>query len=191
MTTFRAEYKLKGQLVVIRNAEPEDASAMIALINQLDTESTFLSREPGEFSFTEEQERAYIQTHKESQNSRLLVAEIAGRIVGSAGTEFGKGNRQYMHAGSVSIAVAKACWGMNIGRVLMEENIRWLSQNGVEKVNLTVDTQNVRAVSLYQKLGFVIEGRQMRERKLADGSYREAYWMGLLLPGADPSLEVE
>lgn len=191
MATYWAEYKLHGQLVIIRTPEPEDAPALIALVNQLDTESIFLSREPGEFAYTEEQERTFIQTCKDAPNRRILIAEVVGRVVAMSTVEFGTGYRRFLHAGGLGVAVAKACWSMGIGRVLMEENVRWLSKNGVKKVNLTVDTQNFRAISLYQKLGFVVEGKQRHDRKLADGSYRDSYWMGMFLPDECTFVEAE
>ena len=180
MAAFYSEYKLGGQIITIRSAEPEDAKACIALIHQMDGESVFLTREPGEFELSEAQEREYLAAQKEAENSRTLLAEKDGRVVALSGAQFGKRQR-YCHAGGVGVAVAKACWGIGIGRALMEEQMKWLKENGVTKVNLQVDTENCRAISLYLRLGFVVEGRQTRERRLPDGSYREAYWMGLLL----------
>lgn len=180
MATFHCEYKFSGQHVTIRNAEPEDAKQMIALVRQMDEESVFLTREPGEFDLSEEDEKAFILSQKEAANARMLIAEKGDRIIAICGASFGRKQR-YRHAGEVSVAVMKACWGIGIGRALMEEQIKWLGENGVTKVNLQVDTKNRRALALYQSLGFVVEGRQARERKLQDGSYRETYWMGLVL----------
>jgi len=180
MAIFYSEYKLSGQHIVIRSAEPEDAKACVALIHQMDGESVFLSREPGEFELSEEQESEYLAAQKEAEDRRYLLAEKDGRVIAISGAWFGKRQR-FCHAGEIGIAVAKACWSMGIGRALMEEQIKWFRENGVTKVNLQVDTQNYRAISLYLNLGFVVEGRCARERRLPDGSYREAYWMGLLL----------
>ena len=180
MAIFRETYKLSGKIVILRNAEPEDAAALIALVQQVDTETTFLSREPGEFSMTEADERTFIQSQKDMPNARLVVAEIDGRIVAFSGAFFHTTSR-YRHAGEVTLAVLAAHWGMGIGQALLAEHIAWCKQNNVKKINLTVDTQNLRAISLYHRLGFVVEGRQSRERRLADGTYRESYWMGLAL----------
>lgn len=183
MAKLQAAYKLNGRLVTIRNAEPDDASALIALVNRFDAETTFLTREPGEFDMTEERERDILQAKKDAPHCLYLVAEVEGNPVATAHAEYGQ-KRRYRNVAHIGIAVAKAYWGIGIGRALLEELIRWLEDNGVEKVNLTVDTNNIRAQRLYQSLGFFVEGRQARESKMADGSYREAYWMGLLLPRA-------
>ena len=180
MATFYAEYKLSGQHIILRNAEPEDAKACIALIHQMDRETIFLSREPGEFELSEEQESKYLAAQKEAENRRYLIAEKDGRVIASCNAQFGKRQR-FRHAGELGIVIAKACWRMGIGRALMEEQIKWLRDNGVTKVNLQVDTRNFHAISLYMNLGFVVEGQCSRERRLPDGTYREAYWMGLTI----------
>ena len=183
MATFYSEYKFRGQRVIVRSAEPEDAKACVELIHQMDGESVFLSREPGEFELSQEQEKEYLASQKKAENSRTLLAEKDGSIIAISGAWFGKRQR-FRHAGEIGIAVAKACWGIGVGRALMEEQIKWFQENGVTKVNLMVDTENKRAISLYLSLGFVVEGRCARERRLKDGAYREAYWMGLFLPDA-------
>lgn len=180
MAVFREEYKIKGKKVVIRNAEPEDAETMIELVRRFDEESDFLAREPGEFQMTVEAERSYIEKRKNMPNYRFAVAEVNGKIVGSSDA-FYHTRRRYRHAGEVAIAIEQAHWGLGLGRAMLEEEIDWLRANGVTKVNLSVDTQNLRAISLYQRLGFVVEGLRRRDRRMADGSYRDAYWMGLCL----------
>lgn len=180
MALFQQAYKLSGRPVLIRNAEPEDAPALIALIRRYDEETPFLSREPGEFDMTEEQERAYIETQRSKANSLLLVAEVAGRPVGSLGATFGE-NFRTRHTGQIGIAIEKAHWGMGIGKALMGSALSWLKENEVERVVLTVDTENLRAISLYMGFGFIVEGRHERERKLINGTYRDSYAMSLRL----------
>ena len=42
----------------------------------------------------------------------------------------------------------------------------------MEKLSLSVFSDNDRAIALYEASGFGIEGRREREYRLADGSYR-------------------
>lgn len=176
MARFFVQYKLKGKLLTLRNAEPEDAAELIALINRLDSETDFLSREAGEFEMTEERERAFIQQRVDMPYFRFAVAVLDGRIVGVSDAYF-RTRRRYRHSGEVSIAILQKYWGMGIGRTVLEDGIQWLRQNGVENVELTVDTQNLRALGLYTHLGFQVEGTLLRHHRMADGSYRNAYRM--------------
>lgn len=180
MAIFRAEYKLSGKRIILRSAEPEDAGACIELLNRLDQQTVFLLREPGEFSMTLEQERDLIASRKQSESNLMLLAEMDGRIIASAGAAYDT-RKRLRHAASIGIAIDQPFWGIGIGRAMMEELIGWLRGQHVEKINLIVDTGNTRAISLYMRYGFTVEGTQRHERKMPDGSYRDAYWMTLFL----------
>lgn len=178
MAAFHAQYMVRGTRMTVRSAEPDDAPALIAMVHQLDRETTFLAREPGEFDMTEARERDFLQGCKESERCLYLVAVLDGVIVGNCNAVYGARQR-YRHVADISVGVLKPHWGQGIGRILMRTCIDWLQACGVEKVELAVDTQNLRAIPLYLKLGFVIEGVIRHDRKLADGSYRDAYRMAL------------
>lgn len=178
MAIFRQEYRIKGKRVTIRNAEPEDAQTIIDLIQKLDSETLFLAREPGEFSMTVDRERAYIESRKGMPNYRFAVAEAEGRIIASSDA-FYQTRSRYRHIGEIAVGVLESHWGAGIGRAMVEEDIEWLHMNGVEKVQLTVDTKNYRAIMMYMHMGFTIDGVLSRERKLANGAYRDAYMMSL------------
>jgi RimJ/RimL family protein N-acetyltransferase len=51
----------------------------------------------------------------------------------------------------------------------------------LENINLRVISNNLRAMGLYRKLGFLAEGRRVREIKYSDGSYADEILMGNLL----------
>lgn len=182
MATFLKEYEVKGRRITLRNAEPEDAAEMLAVLDQLYRETTFLTREPGELPFTEADERTFLQKEKGNPNARFAVAVVDGRIAGSCNLRIGS-LRRTRHKAELGIALLKAYWRMGIGRTLMADAIAWAGARGIEKIELTVDTQNLAAISLYQQLGFLVEGRQLRASKLADGAYRDIYMMGLFLAG--------
>ncbi len=54
-------------------------------------------------------------------------------------------------------------------------------ENGIFRITLEVDINNYRAISLYLKLGFEIEGTLRNDKMLSDGSYTSGYVMALLL----------
>jgi len=53
----------------------------------------------------------------------------------------------------------------------MNAFIEWAEASSVEKVCLSVFATNARAIALYQKFGFVEEGRRPNEVKLGPGEY--------------------
>ena len=164
----------------IRNAEPEDAERMIAHINQVDTESVFLTREPGEFAMSVEEEQKFLTRKRDSEFSLFLIAEVHDEIVASCEIQINP-KKRFCHKGDLGIAVQKAYWSMGIGRKMMNAVISWCRDRGLIKIELSVDTENQRALSLYTSLGFEIEGTIRKAKRLADGTTRDNYNMGLLL----------
>jgi ribosomal protein S18 acetylase RimI-like enzyme len=69
----------------------------------------------------------------------------------------------------------------------MRECIKWCKEKGVEQLELEVVTQNNRAVSMYQDLGFQIYGTKKHALKYSDETYADEYYMILFLTGINPA----
>jgi RimJ/RimL family protein N-acetyltransferase len=70
---------------------------------------------------------------------------------------------------------------VGIGSAVLATLIGWARGTGiVTKTNLSVRTVNGRAIRLYQRAGFEIEGTLRREVFL-HGRYYDQHWMGLEL----------
>lgn len=65
---------------------------------------------------------------------------------------------------------------------LIEFLISWAKgQKGLEKICLGVVSINDRAIKVYKRMGFVEEGRQIKQIKYEDGSYGDDVLMGLYI----------
>jgi L-phenylalanine/L-methionine N-acetyltransferase len=86
------------------------------------------------------------------------------------------------HTAQLGVVVARAWWGRRVGSALMRELLNladdWLN---LQRVELSVFTGNARAVELYQRHGFEVEGTQ-RALALREGRYADAYLMSRLHP---------
>ncbi|WP_346962532.1 hypothetical protein [Clostridium sp.] len=60
MALYNKKVSIKDCSVIIRNPEVKDAKQVIDLLKLIDTESTFLLREPGEFTISVEREKELI-----------------------------------------------------------------------------------------------------------------------------------
>lgn len=61
-----------------------------------------------------------------------------------------------------------------------EELEKWAIENNIKRFELTVMTHNEKAVNLYKKMGFKIEG--IKEHSiLMDGKFIDEYYMGEIL----------
>jgi RimJ/RimL family protein N-acetyltransferase len=175
------EHHLKnGQVLTIREAAPEDARALLDYIENVSGESGFLGFGPGEFELSEGEEADYLRRMRDADNQLYLVGLINDMIVSTL--TFSAGRRvRVRHSGEFGMSVRKQLWGLGIGSLMLEALIAWAGETGiVKKINLRVRTDNQRAIALYRRKGFVIEGTIHREIFL-DGQYYDHHWMGLVL----------
>ena len=129
---------------------------------------------------TVKEEEAFVRKLKNSINKIFLVAIIDRKIVGILTFEGGDKPRD-KHRGELGISTLKSHWGMGVGTTLMEHFLVWAKQTKiVRKVNLKVQTNNERAIKLYKKFGFKIEGTITRDAFVKNTFY-DSYAMGLVM----------
>ena len=73
----------------------------------------------------------------------------------------------------------RAYWSQGVASRMLAEVIAWAPGAGIKRLELTVHTANARAVSVYQRCGFEIEGIR-RSSMLVDGVYTDEYLMALI-----------
>jgi putative acetyltransferase len=155
--------------LLIRPLRSDDADALNEL-RRRDAVAEFIP------SFSSERESATRELLDGfGANDHVFVAELDGRVVAYALLHVREGKER--HSGWVGVAVHDAFAGRGIGRALMEKLLelsdRWL---GLLRVDLTVVANNTRAIGLYEKLGFVVEGTQ-RKATYFDGRYWDVLCM--------------
>jgi RimJ/RimL family protein N-acetyltransferase len=172
-------YLLKnGSRLTLREAEPRDAEAMLIFVEQTAHESENLTRGPGEFTLSVEQERDFLAASAQAPTSLFLLAEVAGELAGNL--NFSAGNRQRIrHIGDMGIAVLQKYWNLGIGGRLLTYMVDWARATAtIRKIDLRVRVDNPAAIHLYEKYGFVREGRITRGFYLR-GEFIDLYTMGL------------
>jgi putative acetyltransferase len=107
----------------------------------------------------------------------LLLAFVDGQIAGNAGLHpVGKSPRR-AHARMLGIVVHSRFQGQGVGKALMQALMdladKWLP---VTRIELTVFSDNVRAIKLYERFGFVAEGTH-KAYALRDGAYADTLAM--------------
>lgn len=168
-----------GRTVTLREARGEDAQHMLDYLAYVGGESDFLTFGAGEFSMTLEQEREFLEARRLSPTGFMIVAHDEANDVIVGTLTFATGARpRVSHSGDLGVSVAQACWGAGIGRAMLEMLIDWSSRHDtVRKLNLLVRADNVRAIALYLKLGFEVEGT-LRRVLYHEGRYYDDYAMG-------------
>ena len=166
---------------IIREAVPDDAEEIIAYMQRLcDEPDTYLPLGPGEYDRSVEDERKVIEKHNTEANCLLLIVEDAGKIVGLINCTGGI-RRANRHGVILGITLALDYRGQGLGTELMSRAIEWAKGTGiVTRIELLVYANNTKAIHLYEKLGFVTEGR-LRRAVVRNGEYVDSLVMGLLL----------
>jgi RimJ/RimL family protein N-acetyltransferase len=85
----------------------------------------------------------------------------------------------YAHRGSVGMGVVAEHRGRGIGFRLLSAALEDAFRRGLERVELDVRVDNVRAIALYEKIGFTREGL-IRDAFLVDGEYCDALSMAMI-----------
>ena len=89
---------------------------------------------------------------------RMLVAEHEGELIGMIVVAPFEGVKMKHAAGLYSVYVRPGWHGRGVSDRLMEEGIRWASEQGIRLLKLGVATNNVPAIRCYQRAGFVVYG---------------------------------
>lgn len=166
--------------VIIRPVTTADARAYNRLVEGLDNETQFMIAEPGERKLTTWDQRKRLDAVLKTDNQMIFVAENpAGELVGLLGAMGGIywRNHDTVH---LFIGILQAYSGQGLGTRLFETAESWARSWGAHRLELTVLADNLRGLGLYQKMGFVIEGRLRGVMKI-DGVYRDEFMMSKLL----------
>ena len=155
--------------ILIRASEPEDVPDLTEALNQ--PRAVWGTMQLPFTSIATRRERFKVT----SASQTLLVAVIDGKVIGSLGLSRREGRRS--HVGTFGMAVHDAYAGRGAGAALVaaavEQADRWL---GLRRLELTVWSDNPRAIALYERFGFEREGR-MRDYAWRDGAYADAIAM--------------
>ncbi|SEO07157.1 Protein N-acetyltransferase, RimJ/RimL family [Amphibacillus marinus] len=163
-------YCVNEQEYIIRQAVPTDAEQLARVRYQIDGETEMMDRVQGEALLTERDFCTLIESDQQLSNHLFLVAEIDQHIVGFLRCEGSQLQRSCHHV-ELGVAVLKNYWGLRIGQHIINQAIEWAMTTKLRKVSLKVVEINEKAVMLYQKLGFVEEGRLKEDKLLSDGLY--------------------
>ncbi|MEO7337400.1 MAG: GNAT family N-acetyltransferase [Caldimonas sp.] len=165
--------------IVIRRARPDDADAYVRMMGDPAIYGSLMQMPyPSASSWRE-------RLSDMSAPGKLdlpLTAELNGEIVGSAGLHPASPAMRRRHAWILGISVVPAAHRQGVGTALMaaicDYADNWI---GALRLELQVYTDNVVALALYRKFGFVVEGTH-RGYAMRDGSYVDSHAMARLHP---------
>lgn len=165
---------------VLRPLGPMDASDVLDLYRAAASGRGGLARRPDEIDL------AYVQAFltRASAGGVTLGARVGGMLAGEIhATRIGP--RQFDHVlTDLTVAVHPDFQGLGIGQALFQGLFKAAANltPRIERVELMAREGNADAIRLYERLGFVIEGRFPGRVRLEDGTVEADIAMGLSLP---------
>ncbi|MDW6019313.1 GNAT family N-acetyltransferase [Vibrio plantisponsor] len=160
--------------VEIRRAEPSDARAIKQIYECKNAYSSTLQLPHPSLTLWEK------RTTDVPDNVFVYVALVDGEIVGNLGFEVCTSPRR-RHVASLGMGVKDDVQGRGVGSALLATVIdladNWLN---LKRIELTVYSDNVRAINLYKKFGFAVEG-ESKAYAFRNGEYVSAYHMARVL----------
>ena len=144
----------------IRTPTLTDAAAFIVYLRALHEHVDHPGVIPRTEFPSEEIQREWIEKYT-SGGGYCLVMLSGDRIVGCAELTRGRGNHRH-HCASLGISLLKEARGQGYGTQLIERLHHWArEQPGLERIQLEVFHTNPDAIRLYERLGYVHEGRRV------------------------------
>lgn len=152
----------------IREIGTEDHDAYLQMLKQLDKENPFFQLPPGE--------RIRVKTG--NGNRQIFVAETDGKLTGHV--VINRGRYQHnRHTARLESGVLKKFQNQGVGTRLLEQAVQWAKDHDIKRLEISIMIHNLKAVYLYKKMGFQIEG--MRKKSLlVNEKYADEYYMARL-----------
>jgi putative acetyltransferase len=165
-------------VIEYRRASPNDAAALFRLMSDREVfAGTLQMPYPSAEAW-----RKNLEQHVEQHDSVHLLAIDNGQVIASGGIHSVSVRMRRRHAAGLGICVARERQQQGVGREMMKRLLDW-SDNwaGYLRIELTVYVDNERAISLYRRFGFEMEGTH-RAHALRDGVYVDTHTMARFHP---------
>lgn len=165
--------------IKVRLATPEDAGGILDCLLATVAERVWLDREESEVGISNpEVLRERISKFRQDKNA-YIVAAAGDQVVGFILLMRGRLNST-RHSADFGMSILPAYRDKGIGTLLVEAAINWAVKHGVEKLYCCTFHTNLRAIKLYEKMGFEHEGTRQKQYRI-NGKYVDQLLFGKLL----------
>ncbi len=178
------EVEMELDRLEIRSATFRDGKALVRTIEQINAETEFLA-EPGQPVPWADHAEQCLHNLQRTASGIYILAVHGGVPVGYLGAFVNQLVRLRRVLFVHHVGVRQAFQGYGIGNRLFEALEVWARARRTRRLELRVDEDNLRALALYRRRGFRIEGRITDAIRLGN-RWHSHYWMGRVLAGADP-----
>ena len=169
--------------VVLRPAREGDFDRLLELYEAVAGEGQWIGGEAPVDRVGFER-RFHSEFLESTEPATMLLAMADDRVVGNVGLRLERG------VVDLGMMVAADWRGRGVGSMLMEAGVSWARGTGAHKLALYLWPHNVAARRLYDKFGFVEEGRLRRHYRRRNGELWDCVVMGLVFDETSPGRTV-
>jgi ribosomal protein S18 acetylase RimI-like enzyme len=166
-------------VVLVRRITEEDIEGFHEALDVVARESSFLR---GNQAPPLEAVASFVRSNLATGNPQL-VAIADGKVVGWCDIVRAAGMHE-KHLGELGMGVMPRWQGRGIGKRLLTDTVAAADVENFLRIELSVHSDNARAIQLYRNFGFVEEGRKVRAR-LKGNAPVDVIMMARLKPDAD------
>ncbi|MCF6271021.1 MAG: GNAT family N-acetyltransferase [Melioribacteraceae bacterium] len=147
----------KNNEFIIREAKIEDADNIKYCKEVSSSDLINIQNRNGDSYKVTQEEESVIKDCIVGENGIVLIAEKKNKMIGFISVLV-TSEKESQHIGILGIAIIKEFRSEGIGSILTEEVLQWAKNSKtLKKIILTVDIDNIPAVKLYEKYGFITE----------------------------------
>ncbi len=169
---------LKGRLIAIKPMEWEDIEVLQKWYLDQEVMYWASAANPDNIYSKYDLEEGYQKESKSFTSRRFIIETREGEKIGTI--SYRSMNAQVRSTNIGMLIGEKDYWEKGYGTDILQTFLRYLfDQWNMNRVELSTWDDNQRAIKLYQKCGFQIEGR-LREAFFVHGKYRDKIVMGIL-----------
>lgn len=162
---------------IIREARKEDAEKVLEYTKIVGGQTNNLTFGSEGLNLTVDEEENILENIYNSDKSIFLLTCLNDEIIG-LGNISAKTRNRMNHKAVLGISIKKEFWGQGIAQELMAKLIEFSNESGLEIIELTVRSDNERAINLYKKFDFIKTGIIPQDMKI-DGEYFDTDYMVL------------
>jgi len=168
---------LEGKLVRLRALEPEDLERNLRWMNDGEVRQFLLD---ARYPISRAEEEKWMEANQGSsfRHVRLAIETREGQHIGNM--DLRHTSPEHRRAELGIMIGEKDCWGRGYGTDAIRRLLRFaFEEMNLNRVYLTTDENNSRALACYRKCGFREEGR-LRQDRFLEGRYWDTIVMGVL-----------
>ena len=181
---YRKTITLKdGKECLLRNGTEKDGASALENYILTHSQTDYLLSYPDESERSAEGEARFLQAKTESRDEIEILAEVGGRVVGTAGIGKVGEKEKVRRRAEFGVGVEREYWGLGVGRALTKACVECARKAGYAQLELDVVADNERAIALYRSEGFVEYGRNPRGFCSRLNGWQELVLMRLELDG--------